>query len=840
MPLTGLLFEKETESVSDKILSLFEKTRVAYLSAKSDPKNYGSRWRKTIENLRDEYDNLDYIGGQLKQYLAEDILERKDAMNPESPTAGKIYNAIKMLRFESEEVQDPFAKRFKGDVLEALLTDSGVMIKFIHYALRSDDEILPDELYSIKDIEPDDITVGLKGLDLDPKDIPLYITEHYGDGKNSKKIESKFKNGLSLLKLFFLSKNTEEEWNNLMGIQLNKSIIKAEKSQEEKAEVDFIIPNKPMYRIFEIEDMNELQGFSGEYVIQEKYDGMRIQIHKIDDKVKIYSYNEKDITEKCQKQVEIMKKKQFGDCILDAELILFDGDDSLHRADTIAHVFKNQYQDAELKAHVFDIMRHEERNMAAEELGERINTLFNNYSMHSDEYLQFPSKKDTRIADNMKDIKEYSEAIMEMPTAEGVVIKDITSTYYIGTKKNPKWIKWKKFVDLDLIVLDKKKTKSNMFSYSLGAGPAEGDGKYIKVIDKIKYMNVGKANNTKLVLDIGDILRVKVDEVKFSGDRYTIYGANPIEIPEVEYPDKIVTLEMLSKETKPTLKFKTKALEKGILITDYVHGEAILKSMDGFSLYEFERDNLMSKHAMMNLSSWKSDAENIMKTKQSELTVAVFQQLKEKGPINIKDLHNFLIKEHGRLYDNVLESKKDRLIDWFDNRDGITYNNREKKFIADSDKIMLAEEEYKTPPEYRKGLFKVYSRKDDNLTFAIKLLDETLYWTIDINSDDDIFDLFGKAGKFPAEVATNISPDSKVIDEGDITLGVQRDGYHEYFIKGNKFETKMHYRIVPVEDRKIWLAWTGFKQSPADKEGDEGLWNINEDKYSKLLINPEK
>ena len=835
MPLTGLLFEKETESVSDKILSLFEKTRVAYLSAKSDPKNYGSRWRKIVEDIRNEYDNLDYLAGQLKEYLAEDIINRKDAMNPESPTAGKVYNAIKMLRFESEEVQDPFAKRFKGNVLEALMEDSGVMIKFIHYALRSDDEILSDELYDIKDIDPDDITVGLKGLDLHPEDISLYITEHYGDGKDSKKIDTKFKNGLSLLKLFFLSKHSEKEWNKLLGIEIKK----AEKSQEEKAIVDFIVPNKPMYRIFELEDINELQGFSGEWVVQEKYDGMRIQIHKIDGKVTIYSYNEKDITERCKDQVEVMKRKHFGDCILDAELILFDGEEALHRADTISHVFKGQYKDAQLKAHVFDIMRHEERNLTSEELSERINTLFTNYSMHSDDNLQFPSKKDTRIADNMKDIKEYSEAIMEMPTAEGVVIKDITSTYFIGTKKNPKWIKWKKFVDLDLIVLDKRKTKSNMFSYTLGAGPAEGEGKHIVEMDGVKYMNVGKANNTKLVVDVGKILRVKVDEVKSNGDKFTIYGSTAIEIPEVEYPEKIITLEMLSKETKSSLKYKTKALEKGILITDYIHGEAILKSMDGFALYEFEKDNLMSKHAMMNLDSWKADAEGIMKTKQSELTVAVYQELKEKGPMNIKDLHNYLVKDYGRLYDSVLESKMDKLKDWFDSRDGITFDSASKKFTADSDKIMMSEEEYKTPSEFRTGQFKVYSRKDNDLTLAIKLTDVTMFWTIDMDSDDDIFSLFGKAGKYPAQVATNTSPESKLLDEGEITLGVQRAGYHEYFLKGNKFETKMHFRVIPVDGKDMWLAWTGYKQEPADTEGDDGLWNINEDKYKKLLINPE-
>lgn len=830
MPKSGLLFEKD-KSISSEILSLFEKSRVAYLSAKSDPKNYGSRWRKTVEDIRGSYDDLDYLGGQLQTYISEDVLSNKEALNPESLMATKIYEGIKEMRFESDEVQDPFAKRFKGDVLEALMNDTGIMVKFIHYALRSDEEVLPDELYAIKDIEPDDLTVGLKGMDLDPKDITLYITEHYADGKDSKKIEGKFKNGLSMLKLFFTSKNSEEDWDNLLGVELKK----AEKSEEEKAEIDFIIPNKPMYRIFELDDILELQGFTGEYVIQEKYDGMRIQLHKIDGKVKVYSYNEKDITDKCKDQVEILQKKHFGDCILDGELILFDGDEALHRADTIAHVFKGNYPEAKLRAHIFDIMRHDDRDMTQEPLRDRIDILFTNYSMHSDEKLAFPSKKDTRIADNMKDMKEYSEEIMDMPTAEGVVIKDIESTYFIGTKKNPKWIKWKKFVDLDLIVLDKKKTKSNMFSYTLGAGPVD-EG---QEINGKKYMNVGKANNTKLDVDIGEILRVKVDEVKGSEDKFTIYNAVAIEIPEVEMPEKVVTLELLSKDTKPSLKFKAKALKKGILITDHIHGEAILKSMNGFSLYEFEKDNLMSKHAMMNLDSWKTDAENIMKTKQSELTVAVFQKLKNQ-PLNIRDLHNFLVREHGRLYDNVLESKQDRIKDWFNNRDGISFDSNTRKFFADSDKIMMEEESYKTPSEYRTGGFKIYSRKDDDLNLVIKLKDTTMSWTIDINSDDDIFNLFGKAGKFPAQVATTPPIDGTVVDEGEIELGVQRTGYHEYFLKGNKFETKLHVRVVPVDENEMWLAWTGYKQTPADKEGDEGLWNINKDKYSKLVINPEK
>lgn len=829
MAAAGLLFEKDNP-ISAKIISLFEKVRVAYLSAKSDAREYGSRWRKAVEDIRSEYDDLDALGRQLQNFIPAKDLESKDAMNIESTTAKVVYDGIKALRFESEEVQDPFAKHFKGKVLEALLDSSDTMVKFLHYAIRSDSEVLSPEMYAIKDMEEDTITDGLKGMDLSLEDVPLYIIEHYGDGKDSKKVETKVKSATAILKLIYASKFSETDWNDLVGIDLQKA----------DASVDFLIPNKPMYRIFDLEDLEELKGFSGEYVVQEKYDGMRIQIHKIDGKVSIYSYNEKDITNKCPEQVKVMQAKHFGDCILDAELILFDGDTSLHRADTVSHVFKNQYPDAILRAHVFDIMRHEERNLAEEPLRDRINTLFHNYTMHSDEKLAFPSKKDTRIADNIKDIGNYAKEIMEMPTAEGVVIKDIESTYFIGTKKNPKWVKWKKFVDLDLIVLEKKTTKSDMYSYALGAGPVEGEGKHIEELNGQKYLNVGRANNTKLEVEVGEILRVKVDEVKESEDRFTLYGAKAIEVPEVTAPEKIITLELLAGDTKPSLKYKAKALEKGILITDHIHGEAILKSMDGFTLYEFETDNLMSKNAMANLDLWKEQAEEIMKTKQSTLTNSVFHYLKENGPKSVKEVHNYLLRDYPHYYEQVLDSKLSKVKDWFESREGILYDERTNKLYSEADKIMMEsmEPDYRTPEEYRQGQFKVYLRKDEDLTLAIKLQDTSLYWNIDINSDDDVFNLFGKAAKFPAEVATNVSKD-RVIDEGDIELGVQRHGYHEYFLKGNKFETKMHFRLIPVDNKQMWLAWTGYKQDPASTEGDEGIWNITKDKHKDIGIPPK-
>ena len=821
-------------------MRLFEKTRVAYLSAVQDPDEYSGRWRKAVEMINDSYDELDAAGKELKNFLREEEITAKEVKDPQSSKAKNLFDKIKLVRYTSKIIADPFAEMFKGNVLEELLDNPESMLKFVHYAMREDNKALSKEVLAIKGMQPDTITEGLMGLDLEVDDIPLYIIEHYGDGKDSKKVEKKVKAAMDMLELIFFSQHEEEEWTELKDIDMQKAETK---SETEKSVSDFIIPNKPMYRIFEIEDINELKGFSGNWYIQEKYDGMRIQLHKLDNKVKVYSFNKKDITDKCKEVVDELKKKEYGDCIFDAELVLFDGEEPLHRADTIAHVFKNKYKDAKLKCHVFDIMRHESQTLLDEELENRMTILFNNYAAKSSEYLNFPSKKDTRQADSLKDLEEYSKQIMEMPTSEGVVIKDATSTYYVGTKKNPKWIKMKKFVDLDVIVLDKKKTKSNLYSYSVGVGPITDDREG-QEIDGRKYLNVGKALNTKVAVDIGDIIRVKVDEVKKKGDGFSLFSAKVIEIPEVEHPDKIVTLELLSQDTKKSLNYDVEAFKKGVKVTDYIHGEttAIIKyDTDGFVIYGFEENNLMSKNALRDIDMWKAQAEEIMKTKQGELTVAIVNYLQEKGDKTPKELHDYLKKDFTELYETVLESKLSKVGKWAQEREHISMVNNKLHAdptikLADSEEI---KKEYKTPEEYRKGKFKIYNREDNNVHLAISVNGENLNWTIDLEGEEELFDLFGAAGKYPAEVSKNVER-GKVIDSGDIELGVQKDGYHEYFLKGNKFETKMHIRVIPIDNKPMWLAWTGYKQEPADTEGDKGKWNIYEDRYNKLSIPTEE
>ena len=801
--------------------------RMSYLSALSDPKTYGKKWAKEIKTLREQWDDIDDFSKEIKESIGEKELFSDEAENIESDTARNIYREIKELRYSSDIVKDPFSHKYGDKVIDNLLSNPSLFAKFIHWAIRIHDKSLGDAAWEDKDLEPDTLTEGFKGLNLAEDDVMDFVVEHYGDDKDTSRVTGKFKAARKLLEEIYVSHHSTSTWDKVVSLKKAK-----------KAEGHFIVPNKPMYRIFDISDLEELRGFTGKWVVQEKYDGMRIQIHKIDEQIKIYSFNGKDITDKCPEQVKVMKAKHFGDCILDAELLLFKKDEPLHRAEVVARIFKGKESDSELRAHVFDILRHEDRDVHDEELIERLTILFNNYSTHSDEKLAFPSKKDTRYADSIKEVKEYAEEIMEIPTAEGVVIKDITSTYFIGTKKNPKWIKWKKFVDLDLIVLDKKTTKSNMFTYTLGAGPLteDDDFKNTKTINDREYLDVGKALNTKTDVEVGSILRVKIDEVKKDKEGgYKLFSAKVIEIPEVELPEKLITLELLSLDTKKSLNYDVRALEKGYTVTDAIHGEAtaIIKSdLHGFTFYGFEENNLMAKNALLDIDVWKTEIEDMLKREKGKFRLVIKNYLMENKEKPFADIEEYIVRNHMTAYNNLFDSKSKKLLGWLKQLEDITYDSNTEMFMAEFDMI---EKEYKTPKEYRYGDFKLYRKDNENLSLLFSINKETIGWEIGIEGEEDIFSLFGKSGKFPAQVETRFDK-GKLIDSGKVELGVQRDGYHEYILEGNKFDTKFHVRVIPVDGKDIWLAWTGMETEPVDSDSDDGVWDITKDKFVKLQI----
>ena len=596
--------------------------------------------------------------------------------------------------------------------------------------------------------------------------------------------------------------------------------------------VDFIDPNKPMYRIFSIDDLKEIKGLTGEYIIQEKYDGLRVQVHKKGKDITIYSFKGNDITSKFSKCVKYLKEKDTKDFILDGEAVLYKDGEPLVRADTLAHINKKVESEEDIKIHVFDIMHYDEERVAMEKMEDRMKILIGEFSGLSNEVVLFPTKQNTREADSYEEIEEYAMEIMKNPTSEGVVIKDAKSSYVIGKKKNPKWIKWKKVIDLDVLVLSKRKNKNSSFTYIVGVGPVDENTPKAKEYEGKFYAEVGKTTNTKVNVDEGKIIRVKVDEVMGNEKKgFSLYNAQFHEIPEVTESDKLITLEFLTKNGKKSLAdYTVEALKKSYTLTDGVHGIVkmnIEPNMDGLIFHGFKEKNLMSKNAYPDMEVWKKQIKRAYGKDNGRFMVFVQNILIKEGTKSLQDIYKRGVEHDpdlmNRLFgdENGMKKMKQRLMEA-----GDAYGIKGKDRFFYDDKVLAKMEE-------KEAEFMMWLGKDEKIYFTVKHEDFDNNWAVDIESKDNIYDFLGEAGKYPVELVSVIQ-DDMLIDKGNLMLGAQRHGYHEYILNGKDIQSKLHIRYLPVKEEKMWLAWTGYETKPTPEDSDEGLNDARADKFIKM------
>lgn len=600
----------------------------------------------------------------------------------------------------------------------------------------------------------------------------------------------------------------------------------------EKAELpkNFIVPNKPMYRIFEIDDLDEINGFTGYFVIQEKFDGVRVQVHKLDGKVSIYTNRGRDITDKFPICVKQLEDEHFKDFILDGEAVLYVEGEPLVRSDTIGFINKKMNSDEDIRLHIFDIMHYDGEEVYKDKLEERLAVLMNNFSAHSSDSVSFPNKSNTREADSKEDLENYAKEIMENPTSEGVVIKDAKSSYIVGRKKNPKWVKWKKFVDLDVLVLECRENKNGTYSCLMGMGPVEGGPKTAEYDGK-KYMKVGRAANYKDKLDVGSIIRVKVDDIVGDTKKgFTLNGAKVHEIPEVEEPDRVVTLELLASDGRKSLgDYKVEALKKSYYVTDEIHGIAkadLEPSYDGLLFHGFE-GNLMGKNAWADKDMYIKQIRLAYSKDNGVFFTMVIDLLRNRSAMTIEQIYKICMEENPDLVSRLFGDKegmkkmKQRLMKGGE-ANGILH--RGGKFFWDGETMKKAAS--------RKAQFEMWFTEDGSLHFIVYHEGKEYVWEIEVGEEDELYDFLGESGKYPAHVIDKASKDG-LLDKGTLVIGAQRHGYHEYILTGEDIKSKLHFRYVEAfEDQKMWIAFTGYETKPAPKDSDEGLVNIYEDKYA--------
>jgi len=374
----------------------------------------------------------------------------------------------------------------------------------------------------------------------------------------------------------------------------------------------FITPVKPnksdsaSNEIFYLEDISSL---SGSFLIEPKYDGIRAQIHKKEKEVKIFSDEGNQIEERFPHLVKEILLNSQESFILDGELVKYKGNSRLSHKDVVSYIHQDlnrtsskrneSVDDSHFKFKLFDLLYLNGEDKTSLPLEER-KKLLESF---------FP---DTTFIQKVKYEKVLSSnlpsKIKSIATSEGVMIKKISSSYFEGES----WYKWKKRLELDVLVTGVEKNKGGSYNYVCAAGT------------RTNPIPIGVTYSTSIQAKKGDIIRVRIDYVTCADDGFTWYAPRVLDRrSDKKEPDPPSVLERMIEEKTSTVHSQQstaknlKAVDGGLRTLDRFvlqlhwwgkakhHDLRFLKGNEAFGLTIFELNLNELNRGKRFLCEWK-------------------------------------------------------------------------------------------------------------------------------------------------------------------------------------------------------------------------------------------
>lgn len=309
------------------------------------------------------------------------------------------------------------------------------------------------------------------------------------------------------------------------------------------------MPVKFMHRIFDLEDMKHLRGFTGDWVISLYPQGEHIIVTKKGKKMSAYGADGEVKLDDVFK--EEMNKVHDKDFIVHA--ILHDG------IMTIIDLLKTGDEDT--------------HNMPTKD---RIRHLRAQYE--SSEHIKMPEPINTKRSDD-EGLKVAIEGLRNENNID-ILLRDANATYMKGEPRHPKWILLSKEKMVDIIVLSRAGT-----NYTIGVGPLmhpEHYGKRAQQIGDEYYMNVGNAKGPR-GLNVGDFATVRCTGVSASNNEHPVYRIRSAKITDNEplAADSVETLSILVGEHHVPQQVQMKKGKITIYFPAF-DDEVICKNQDGF------------------------------------------------------------------------------------------------------------------------------------------------------------------------------------------------------------------------------------------------------------------
>lgn len=235
---------------------------------------------------------------------------------------------------------------------------------------------------------------------------------------------------------------------------------------------------QPMHRIFELDDLEQLRGFTGDWIVSVLPEGERGFVKKEGEDVSSDSFKlNKEDKENFQKV-----------------------------SDEDFHIDVIKTEDG---YYIFDVIEFSEKEVHDVSLSERMKVLRG--GMEGIENIHVPSASDTRLTDDagleltIDDLQEDDNRLL---------LRDAKSTYMVGEMRHPKWVLLSPGNDVVLIVLERR--GNGPYTYRLGTGPITQEeelGSRAVEMQGDTYMDMGAAFDSPEKYNEGDHVRVNVTNV---------------------------------------------------------------------------------------------------------------------------------------------------------------------------------------------------------------------------------------------------------------------------------------------------------------------------------------
>jgi hypothetical protein len=305
--------------------------------------------------------------------------------------------------------------------------------------------------------------------------------------------------------------------------------------------LEFVAPTEPhksasaSNEIFHLEDLSSL---SGEFLVEPKYDGVRTQIHKSGKEARIFDDGGTPIEHKLPHLVKEILLNARENFILDGELVKYRGNSRLSHKDVISHLDRaphnslpgrdSSVDDSRFRFKLFDLIYLDGEDKTSLRLEERKKLLED----------LFPEGESIQMVNYVKACAaDLPCRIKDIATSEGAMFKRAGSRYFEGQH----WFKWKRHLELDVLVTGVEKNKGGSFNYSC-AVQTEND-----------QIRIGNTYSTSIPARRGEVIRVRVDRVTKDGDRFFWQAPKVIDKrSDKKDPDPVSALERMI-DRKPSV-----------------------------------------------------------------------------------------------------------------------------------------------------------------------------------------------------------------------------------------------------------------------------------------------